>query len=135
MFSPILIIVFPLLNDVLGSTKFMISVKPKGITDESGDTRIHKQVEETKLTVILLEHPLSQEFKPKSSDSVFHVQDALLPIIEIVHLFIKAELLVIEIPHNGGKECIYKMYYSRIMPAKWLYFGFLLKHVLMMECT
>lgn len=37
--------------------KFMISVKPKGIADESGDTRIHKQVEETKLTVILLEHP------------------------------------------------------------------------------
>lgn len=25
------------------------------------------------------------------------------------------------------------MYYSRIMPAKWLYFGFLLKHVLMIE--
>lgn len=57
MFSPILIIVFPLLNDVLGSTKVMISVKPKGIIDESGDTRIHEQVEETKLTVILLEHP------------------------------------------------------------------------------
>ena len=37
--------------------KFIISMKPKGITDESGNKRIHKQVEETKLTVILLEHP------------------------------------------------------------------------------
>ena len=27
------------------------------------------------------------------------------------------------------------MYYSRIMPAKWLSFGFLLKHILVMEYT
>lgn len=40
--------------------KFMISVKPKGIINETGNTRIHKQVEETKLTVILLEHPRVQ---------------------------------------------------------------------------
>lgn len=63
--------------------------------------------------------------------NIFHVQCALLPVADTAGLLIRAELL--EVPERGKNTHISDIHYSRVMSAKWLSFGFLQKHVLLME--